>query len=190
MSTPPDPRQATVLLQRMADGDTSASNELLAVLYDELHAVARSCMAQERRQHTLQPTALIHEAWMRLQGDVQGARNRAHFLGAAAQAMRRVLIDHARRRDADKRGGHLERRPFTDLLELYEEQSTPLLELDEALGKLAEFDPELVRIVEMRFFAGAATGEIAEALGVSNRTVERGWTTAQAWLKSQLDGRV
>ncbi|MCC7011784.1 MAG: sigma-70 family RNA polymerase sigma factor [Planctomycetes bacterium] len=189
MSKLPETRQATQLLHRLADGDASASNELLALLYDELHGLARSCMAQERRQHTLQATALVNEAWLRLQGDLATPRNRAHFLGAAAQAMRRVLIDHARRRDAEKRGGALERRPYEDLLELFEERGGPLLELEEALAKLGELDPELVRVIEMRFFAGATTAEIAEALDMSTRSVERAWATAQAWLKDELDPR-
>ena len=186
MPAMPDSRRATALLQRVADGDRGASDELLTLLYDELHGIARGCMAQERRHHTLQPTALVNEAWLRLQGDGLPARNRAHFLGAAAQAMRRVLIDHARKRDADKRGANLQRRPFEDLLDLFEERGPPLLELEDALGQLAQLDPDLVRVVEMRYFAGATTAEIADALGVSTRSIDRAWNTAQAWLKARL----
>ncbi len=178
--------QATALLRRLADGDRGAADDLLALLYEELHRIASAAMAGERREHTLQPTALVHEAWMRLQDDAPDARSRAYFLGAAAQAMRRVLIDHARRRDAEKRGGGLERRPYEELLGLFEERAGPMLELDEALGELARLDPDLARVVEMRFFAGAGTAEIAADLGLSTRSVERAWSTAQAWLKTRL----
>lgn len=179
----------TRLLQRLADGQSEAADELLPLVYTELRALAAGYMAQERRQHTLQATALVHEAWLRIQKDADGGepwQNRAHFLGVAARAMRRVLIDHARRRGAEKRGGERARLPLDEALELFEEHGPDLLTLDEALQRLAATDAELARIVELRFFAGASNGEIAEALGVSTRTVERGWKVAQAWLRAEL----
>ena len=184
-----DPGQTTALLHRMAGGDARAAEELLPLVYAELHELARRYMSDERRQHTLQPTALIHEAWLRVQGDEQAPlQNRAQFVGVAARAMRRVLIDHARRRGADKRGGLAQRAPFEDALELYQREGPDLLALDEALQRLEAFDAELVKIVELRFFAGLGHDEIAQTLGVSTRTVERGWKTAQAWLRAELEG--
>jgi RNA polymerase sigma factor (TIGR02999 family) len=180
---------ATTMLQRRASaGDPRASEELLPLVYGELHRLALSFMQDERRQHTLQPTALIHEAWMRLIGDPSPQWNdRAHFVALAARAMRQVLVDHARRRDADKRGGGAVREPLDAALELFEERSTNLLDLDSVLEKLRGLDPQLARIVELRFFGGASNEEIASALGTSTRTVERGWKLAQAWLRSELE---
>lgn len=177
----------TRLLQRLAEGDGEAGERLLPLVYDELYELARRYMAREKTHHTLQATALIHEAWIRLTHDESPQwSNREQFVGVAARAMRRVLVDHARRRDARKRSGSAERLPFEALLELYEESGPPMVELDEALAKLAEVDPQLVRIVELRFFVGASNEDIARALGVSTRTVERGWKTAQAWLRAEL----
>jgi RNA polymerase sigma factor (TIGR02999 family) len=175
------------LLARLASGDEAAGDALLPLVYDELYALARRYMAGEKVHHTLQATALVHEAWIRLSNDETPQwRNREQFVGVAARAMRRVLVDHARRRDARKRSGAGERLPFEALLELYEESGPALVELDEALAKLAGVDPQLVRIVELRFFFGASNEEIARALDVSTRTVERGWKTAQAWLRAEL----
>jgi RNA polymerase sigma factor (TIGR02999 family) len=169
----------TMLLRRASAGDPRASEELLPLVYGELHRLALSF---------LQPTALIHEAWMRLIGDPSPQWNdRAHFVALAARAMRQVLVDHARRRDADKRGGGAVREPLDAALELFEERSTNLLDLDSVLEKLRGLDPQLARIVELRFFGGASNEEIASALGTSTRTVERGWKLAQAWLRSELE---
>ena len=178
---------ATVLLRRLAEGESEAAEELLPLLYTELHGLAAGYMANERRQHTLQPTALVNEAWLRLLGDREPWTSRAHFLGVAAQAMRRVLIDHARKREADKRGGGRERVGLDVALDLFEEQGPDLVALDAALSKFAALDPQLARIVELRFFAGASNQDVAEALAVSTRTVERGWKTAQAWLRAELE---
>jgi RNA polymerase sigma factor (TIGR02999 family) len=177
----------TLLLKRMASGDSGAADELFPMLYGELHSLARGYMAGERRHHTLQPTALIHEAWLRLFGpDPQPYQNRGHFVGVAARAMRRVLIDHARKRGAEKRGGEAERLPLDVALDLFEDSGPDLLVLDEALERLAGFDPELSRMVELRYFGGVSAAEIAEGLGVSTRTVERGLKTAQAWLRAEM----
>jgi len=182
-----DPRHTTHLLRRMAEGDAQAGDELLPLVYDELYALARHYMAREKTHHTLQATALIHEAWIRLANDeTPDWVNREQFVGVAARAMRRVLVDHARRRDARKRSGSGERLPFEALLDLYEGSGPRVIELDEALGRLGAFDPQLVKIVELRFFVGASNEEIAQSLNVSTRTVERGWKTAQAWLRAEL----
>jgi len=130
----------------------------------------------------------VHEAWLRLANDSTPPReNRDQFVAIAARPMRRVPVDHARRRDARKRSGSAERLPFEALLELYEESRPPLVELDEALARLAAFDPPLAKIVELRFFFGASNDDIARALNVSTRTVERGWKTPHAWLRAELD---
>ncbi len=183
----PDLQRTTRLLRQMADGDARAGEELLPLVYAQLHDLARALMAGERRNHTLQPTALVHEAWMRLQGGQEmGSADRAQFLCVAAKAMRRVLIDHARRRNAEKRNGGLSKEPLDAALDAYAESGPDLLDLDQALERLDILDPQLVRIIELRFFAGASNEETAASLGVSTRTVERGWKTAQAWLRSEL----
>src|SRR5262249_31683920 len=145
-------------------------------------------MSGERAHHTLQPTALIHEAWLRMLGERSSEWNdRAHFLALAARAMRQVLIDHARRRDAGKRGGGEQRLALDAALEVYARRGPDLLVLEEALARLEQLDPQLGRIVELRFFGGASNEEAAVGLGVSTRTIERGWKTAQAWLRAELD---
>ncbi|MEQ1894955.1 MAG: ECF-type sigma factor [Planctomycetota bacterium] len=179
--------RTTALLHRVAEGDSNAANELLALVYEELHRLAGSFLAGERRDHTLQPTALVHEAWLRMNGGApQAWQNRAQFVAVAARAMRRVLLDHARRRAAQKRSGSGERVPLDDTIEVFERGGVDLLALNEALGRLELLDPELVRLVELRYFAGASNEEAALALGVSTRTVERGWSTARAWLRAEL----
>ena len=189
--TPSEPsrtRETALLLRRMDQGDAEASEQLLGLVYGELHELARGFMGGERGEHTLQPTALVHEAWLRLHGDdTPEFADRAHFMALAARAMRRILIEHARRRDAQKRGGgSVAREPLDEALAAYEHRSADLLALDEALEELEELDPQLVCIVEQRFFAGATNGEVAQVLGVSERTIERGWKTAKAWLRTRL----
>jgi RNA polymerase sigma factor (TIGR02999 family) len=173
----------TQMLQAVGRGQARATEDLLPLVYDELRRLAAARMAQEAAGQTLQATALVHEAWLRLVGD--GERtwdNRAHFFGAAAEAMRRILIENARRKSRLKRGGDLVR---VDISEIELAQSTPdekVLMIDEALERLEAEDPEKARIVVMKFFAGLTNLEVAETLGVTERTVERQWAFAKAWL--------
>jgi RNA polymerase sigma factor (TIGR02999 family) len=180
--------ELTQILQDATDGKAGAADQLAAVLYEELKDLARRGMVSERADHTLQPTALVHEAYVRLLGPEGTAfDNRAHFLGAAARAMRRVLVDHARKRHRIRRGGGALR------LELDEEKlaepirDDTLLALDEAVDRMAAFDPGRARIVELRFFAGMTVPEVATSLGVSESTVARGWRLAKAWLRGELE---
>ena len=183
------PEDVTRLLAEWrGGGDVAALDQLLPLLYDELRRIARQRLRAERTGHTLQTAALVHEAYLRLV-DQQGAtiQNRAHFLAIAAQLMRQILVDHARRRRAGKRGGGM---AMTIALD---EGSIPvgppdidLLALHESLEKLAAIDPRQSRVVEMRFFAGLDVEEIAEALGVSPATVRRDWAMARAWLYRRL----
>ena len=183
----------TQLLQRAGDGDALAEERVAGLLYDELRALARRELVKERVQHTLQPTALVHEAWLRLAGGGQPQfENRAHFWGAAARAIRRVLVEHARRRGRRKRGGALERLELDPELLPAGERDERVLALDDALQRLAELDPGQARLVELRFFAGMTLDEVAQVLGVSPSTVVRDWRLARAWLQDKLedgDGR-
>jgi RNA polymerase sigma-70 factor, ECF subfamily len=185
VTSPDDAREITLLLNRMAAGDAAASEALLPRLYAQFHELAERMMRDDRRV-TLQPTALVHEAWMRLTG---GAfENREHFAAVAARAMRSVLVDHARRRAADKRGGGHARVPLDEVSALFQENVPDLLALDEALRRLDQQDPELGRIVELRFFGGLSVEETARVLGSSTATVTRGWRVARMWLVRELDG--
>ena len=179
----------TRLLRRMRDGDSLAADELLPLVYEELRALAARAMGQRSAGHTLQPTALVNEAWLRFAGDGEAPefQNRAHFLGVAARAMRSVLVDHARRRGAAKRVTGRERVPLEHVLDLFEEHTSDLLALDEALTRLTTMDPELGRIVELRFFGGLSVEETAHALDCSEATVVRGWRVARLWLKNDLE---
>jgi RNA polymerase sigma factor (TIGR02999 family) len=181
--------EITRILQDVKAGKTGAPEELVAALYDELRAVARRDLAGERIGHTLQPTALVNEAWLRLFGSEgnNGFENRAHFFAAASTAIRRVLADHARKRHAEKRGGGLGRVPLEEVDVGGPVRSEDVLALDEALERLAQFAPEQARIVEMRFFGGMTTPELARALSVSESTIERHWRLARAWLRGELD---
>lgn len=177
----------TRLLQEWSAGDPSAADRLLPVLYDELHRIAAGALRGERRGHTLQPTALVNEAWMKLAEQSAPWQNRAHFLGIAAQAMRRILVDHARRKSAQKRGGDGLRVTLADVA-AKESNEVDLVRLDEALEKLAALDERQAKMVTMRFFAGLTVDETAEALGVSEKTVKRDWAVAKAWLHRELGG--
>lgn len=180
---------ATMLLQRLADGDRAAADQLLPLLYSELHGLASRHMRGERAGHTLQATALLHEAYLRLvdvtEPDWDG---RGHFLRMASRAMRNVLVDHARSRNAAKRGGQARRVPLDDALASFETDSLDLLALDEALERLFVADEQTARIVELRFFGGQSVADTATALSVSPSTVERGWRVARAWLRLELLG--
>jgi RNA polymerase sigma factor (TIGR02999 family) len=179
----------TTLLARVSEGDQAALADLLPMVYQELHDIAERALRRERRDHTLQPTALINEAYLRLvdQRDVQW-QNRSHFVGVAATVMRRVLVDHARRHRSEKRGGAMGRVGLTgDSLEDREETDPlDLVALDDALKRLSEMDPRQGRIVELRYFGGLGVEESAAVLGVSPATVKREWNSARAWLRREL----
>lgn len=173
----------TVLLGAARDGDRRALDRLLPLVYDDLRAVAEREMRREAAGHTLQPTALVHEAFLRLNGAAGSASDRAHFLAIAARAMRQVLVDHARRRSAAKRGGGLAPATLTDGIGDGPLNAEEILALDRALETL---DPRQRQVVECRFFAGMEETEIATALGLSERTVRRDWAKARAWLYREL----
>lgn len=177
----------TSLLQRMEAGDAGVESELIPIVYDELRAIAARHMGQERAGHTLDSTALVNEAWLRLvdQTRVRWA-GRTHFFAVAATAMRRVLVDHARARGRLKRGGDRARLPLNEAIDVAQTHEPDLLALDEALRHLATVYPDHARLVELRYFAGMATGDAAELLGVSERTAERWWRFAKAWLYTNL----
>lgn len=176
------------LLARLEVGDADAREELLPVLYDEMHAIAARCMRGERAGHTLQPTALVHEAWMKLAGGAAIAPStRSALLGAAAGAMRRILIDHVRRRHARKRGGAAQRVTLADDVVAAAGSDVDALALDDALTRLGSIDERQARIVELRFFAGLTADETAVVLGVSRGTVQADWAVARAWLRRELE---
>ncbi len=174
-------------LRRASDGDDSAVNHLMPLVYDELRAWAESYLKNERPGHTLRATALVHDAYMRVikQEDVQW-QNRAHFFAVAAQAIRRILVDHARGKQRQKRGGDRQRVHLDEDLALDKGEGLDLLALDEAMDKLATLSERQARIVELRFFGGLALKEVAEVVGVSPRTVDGDWHMARAWLRRQL----
>lgn len=183
--------ETTALLLKVCDGDRGAVDHLLPVVYEDLHAVAHRILRGESPGHTLQTTALLNEAYLRLvdQSRVDW-KGRTHFLAVGAQAMRRVLVDHARGRLRLKRGGQRRRVELNEDSALQPENDEDVLAVDEALEKLARVSPRQARVVEMRFFAGMEMAEIAEALGVSKRTVESDWTHVSAWLRRELVGRL
>ncbi|MGD8451970.1 MAG: sigma-70 family RNA polymerase sigma factor [Phycisphaerae bacterium] len=177
----------TQILRRASEGHESAVQRLLPLVYEELRALAQSYLSQERPDHTLQATALVHEAYVRLirQEDVEW-RDRAHFFAVAAQAIRRILVDHARARQRVKRGGGRERVQLeTDIVQVPQAR-VDVLAVDEALEKLAAIHERQARIVELRFFGGLNLKEVAEYLGVSPRTVDGDWSMARAWLRREL----
>ena len=179
----------THLLNDWNAGDAQALDRLTPLVYEELRHQAAHYLRRERRGHTLQTTALIHEAYLRLidAKDVHW-QNRAHFFAIAANLMRRILVDHARRRDADKRGGSHSPLPLDDALAVVNETAVDLLAMDEALDTLAAMDPQQARIVELRFFSGLSIEETAAVLGVSPKTVKRDWSVARAWLRREIGG--
>jgi RNA polymerase sigma factor (TIGR02999 family) len=176
------------LLQAWARGDASALERLTPLVYAELHKIARKYMAQERRHHTLQPTALINEAYVRLV-DVRQPRwqSRTHFYALAAQVMRRVLVDVARARRSEKRGGRAQQVALAEGL-ASSEAGRDLVALDDALTALAAIDPRKSRVVELRFFGGLSAEEAADVLQVSSKTVQREWQTAKVWLLREIAG--
>ncbi len=181
------PAEISALLAEMRSGRKDALGRLLPLVYKELRRLAGRCMRDERPGHTLQPTALVHEAYLRLAGQERAKwQNRAQFMAIAGQLMRRLLVDHARKRHAAKRGGSLVtlesiRDPCSPVA-----QPEEILAVNEALDRLASLDPQQSRVVELRYFAGLSAEETAEAMGISQRTVEREWALAKAWLRTQL----
>ncbi len=174
-------------LRGPGSGLSCGGQELLPLVYDELRKLAAARMADESGTQTLQPTALVHEAWLRLSAPSQpGWRNRAHFFAAAAEAMRRILIDHARRKQALKRGARAEHLDLDRVDVAIEADEAVLLRMDEALQKLAAHDPQSAELVKLRFFVGLCYKEAAEALGISERSAKRYWTFARAWLYREL----
>jgi RNA polymerase sigma factor (TIGR02999 family) len=178
--------QITQLLEAAGSGDRRAVERLYEFVYGELHQLARSNLRRERSGHTLQPTALVNEAYIRLAPGDDPWQNRRHFFHAAGRAMRQILVDHARRRDADKRGGGAERVTLSDVDAVAPEDEIDVLRLDAALEGLAGEDPRLAELVTLRFFAGMSIDEAAAAIGISPATAKRDWAFARAWLRTRL----
>ncbi len=179
----------TRILDAISHGNAGASAELLPLVYDELRKLAAQKMAQERPGQTLQATGLVHEAYVRLVGGVNDPawNNRGHFFAAAAEAMRRILIENARRKGRVRHGGELKRVDLDSQLQVSDESDTNLLALDEALGQLEDEQPEAAQVVKLRYFAALTIEETAAALGLSARTVNRHWAFARAWLYERLN---
>ncbi len=180
--------EVTNLLVELTRGNKDAQERLVPLVYSELRRLAASYLRRERADHTLQPTALVHEAYLRLVA-VNGVdwQGRSHFFAMAAQLMRRILVDHARARRARKRGGSRESINLEDAFVFVSPRSEQLIALDDALNKLGECDPRQSQIVEMRFFGGLSEEEVAAHLGISTRTVKRDWRMAKAWLYKELN---
>ena len=185
-----NPHDVTQLLLKWSQGDQGAIDELLPMVYRELHKIAHRYLNKERGEHTLQTTALVHEAYIKLIDQTRVEwQNRAHFFGIAAQAMRRILVDNARQRLAGKRGSGAEKISIEDnQIDISDEKASNLIELDFALKKLAELDPNKSRLVELRYFGGLSLEETAEVMGVSRPTVIRQWRLAKAWLYKEIAG--
>lgn len=177
----------TRILNAIEQGDSKAGEELLPLVYDELRKLAGYRMANEASGHTLQATALVHEAWLRLVGsNERGWKNRAHFFAAAAEAMRRILVEHARRKKSLKRGGGAEREELDESAVALAAPPDELLAVHEALDALAGQDPQAAELVKLRYFVGMTMEEAAAAMGLSTRTAERLWTYARVWLHRQI----
>jgi RNA polymerase sigma factor (TIGR02999 family) len=172
------------MIEKARRGDAQAEASVVSLVYDDLHRVAERLLARELRNHTLQTTDLVHEAYLRLAGAAAGAENRAHFLGIAARAMRQVLVDRARKRNAAKREGVEVR--ITGADPAVSVDFVEMIALDDALARLAERNARSARVVELRYFGGLTEAEIAATLGVTERTVQRDWVTARAWLHKEM----
>jgi RNA polymerase sigma-70 factor, ECF subfamily len=181
-----DGGQVTQLLKAMRAGDPQAAQDLLPLVYAELHRLAKSYMRRERPDHTLQATALINEAYLRLAGEEIDWKNRAHFIGLSAQVMRRVLVDHARAHNAEQRGGGLRRVEMQEELAISPEKLAQVQEIDELLKKLEKENPRQARVVELRYFGGLNFEEIGGLLELTSRTVKTDWALARIWLLDQL----
>ena len=182
-----NPGTVTVVLEEMRRGAPGAQEELFRIVYAELKALAAAKMRRQPSDHTLQPTALVHEAYLKLMGRDGGEfEDRAHFFGSAAKAMRSILVDFARQRQSIKRGGGARKVALDDSDRPVDKDTGEILAVHEALEKLDEIDPERSRVVELRFFGGLGMDEIAAVLGVTERTVYRSWNTARAWLFKEM----
>jgi RNA polymerase sigma factor (TIGR02999 family) len=180
----------TELIIELSNGKRDAVDRLLPLIYDELKRVAANYLRRERSDHTLQPTALVNEAYMKMIDITQVSwQNKAHFIGVAANQMRRILVDHARNHNAQKRGGEFQILTLNEEIDKSDEESTDLIALDDALNELAKMDPVKAKIVELRYFGGLSTTETAEVLGVSPITIKRHWKLTKAWLYGQLSGQ-
>lgn len=191
MTTPPSKNLTGLLLTLPSsdNSDRSVADQIFEIVYEELRQLAANLMRHERRDHTLQPTALVHEAYSRLVDKTRIEwKNRAHFYGIASRAMRQILVDHARVRSAAKRGGDLQRVTFVEGLAIGVKPDIEVIELDELLTKLAEMDERMARVVELRTFGGLTGEEIAHVLGVTRRTVQEDWRVARMWLNRKLSG--
>lgn len=189
MASEPPIEDVTALLDAASNGDDSAAGRLFPIVYEELHRLASAYMRNERPDHTLQPTALVNEAYLRLikpDSAGLGFENRRHFVATAAVAMRRILINHAKARGAVKRGGGQAALALDDVAAAFADRALDLVALDEALGRLAQLDAQQARLVELHFFGGMSFDECAAHLGLSARTVFNEWAHARAWLHSQL----
>jgi RNA polymerase sigma factor (TIGR02999 family) len=184
------PHEITLILGRARTGDEQAKGELIALVYDELRRVASGLMRRERADHTLSPTGVVHEAVIRLLGGAvfDKAADRSYLFASAARAMREILVDHARRRAADRRGGDRRRVPLDRVVESFEAKELDVIALHEALDRLAEWNERQSQVITLRYFGGLTMSEVAESLGVSVVTVERDWRLARAWLGGQLRG--
>src|SRR5579863_7182205 len=183
------PSDFTQLLVNWRNGDKAALDQMTPMLYEELRRLARHFLAAERSDHTLQPTALVHEAYLRLVDQhAVDWQNRAHFLGVAASMMRRILINHARAHQAAKREGFANAIALEDALGVFANPQIDLLELNRALQQLAEIDPQQGRVVELLYFGGLTIEETAEVMGISAATVKREWGTARLWLLQKMEG--
>lgn len=179
--------EITALLRRFQEGDVEAESSLMDAVYAELRVMAKRFMARERQGHTLQTTALMNEAYLKLvQSESLYFKDRTHFFAVAAQVMRRILVDHARRHGAGKRGAGFEMLPLDEGLVYSPERGAQLVDLDDSLSRLAQLDPRAGRVIELRFFGGLSLDETAEVLQVSPRTVRREWDFGRAWLRQDL----
>jgi RNA polymerase sigma factor (TIGR02999 family) len=183
---PSEPKDVTALLRAWGKGDEGARDQLLPLIYGELRRRAAAHLRRERREHSLQPTALVHEAYLRLVDQQVTWQNRAHFFGLASEMMRRILVDHARTRKRGKRDGTWTRVELDEAVAIEEQRDVDLVSLDRALQELSQLDPRHGRVVELRFFGGLTLEETAEVLGASAATVKRDWSLARAWLYRRL----
>jgi RNA polymerase sigma-70 factor (ECF subfamily) len=183
-----DTGEVTRLLGEIGSGKKDAMNQLLPLVYDELHRLARSYFRRERGEHTLQPTALVHEAYIRMVDQKSAMQTRGHFLAVAATQMRRILLDYARKHRAERRGGGGQKVLLEDTMAIAEQTPLDMIGLDTALTQLSKLDPEQGKLVELRFFGGLSVEETADVMGVSPATIKRSWSSARAFLHREMTG--